>query len=133
MSDLSIPACTEPVLKNLYLVKEALRREAFMEAVDYIGDALAQVKNEQDWTYRTDPELNIIEDYLNNLAYTIYNAKQVEASKRDEIVTIITTEIDHLTEKLSSTMKGCRVEEEPDPYIDAIEIEHRKRRNKPIK
>jgi hypothetical protein len=130
MTDFSIPACTEGVLKHLYLVKEALRREAYMEAVDYIGDALSEVKNEQEWTFHSDPELEIIEEYLNNLAYTVYNINQVEVVQRDKLTTIIVAEISKLTERLSNAMKGHKIEDAPDAHLDVLEIEHRKRKHK---
>ena len=91
------PACTEAALKALYAIKDALRRRAFIEASNFVFDALANIQNEYDWCYRTDPVLPFMREYfveLNTAISSLINATpDVKKAQASQLVTVIETTI----------------------------------------
>lgn len=91
------PACTDAALKALYAIKDALRRKAFIEASNLVFEALANIQNEYDWCYRTDPVLPFMREYfveLNTAISSLINATpDVKKAQASQLVTVIETTV----------------------------------------
>ncbi len=122
-----IPHCYDYVMRRFHLVRDALRREAFREALNHTADAIAKVQNELDWCYRTDIMLPFIRQYLIQLGDAIGTVEKVIPSLRKELIETIIRELEEIPREQDQLTAGCSRWQKPDKYLDLLEKEHRAR------
>ena len=118
---------SDTALANLAQVKEALRRNAHIEALKYIGDATAAVQNEIDWCYRTDLVLPHVLQYLIDLGDAVATVSKLQDRWKLEQTKTIIEAIEGLTTELIHITKDAAHWQAPDSTIDVIEQEYRAR------
>jgi hypothetical protein len=126
-TDEKIPYSTDHFLCQLNLIKDALKRNAFLEAIKHLGDTEEKIQNELDWCYRTDEVLPFFLDFLINLGDAIATTEKVIPSCRPKQISAIIRIIDQTVNTLPQIMAGKATWQEPDQHIDDFEIAHRKR------
>lgn len=119
------PACTENALRSLYLIKDALKRNGYAEAVNYATDSLATIQNEIEWCYNTDNTLVLMRDYFTCLLSTLTSIQySIPEQRKVQVVELLnvlkTTAID-----IANYTENHATHKHPDRYLDAIEMAYR--------
>ena len=121
------PYSQEEVLRQLYHIKQAIRKSAFDEAIKRTGEALVAVQNEIDWCYRTDENLPFILSFLLQLCDSIQSLENTPPSLRDKTTSAIIRILEDTIsqqEQISSKLAGWQ---KPDEVIGYLEKKHRAR------
>ena len=121
------PAALDSVLRNLHNLKDAIKREAFIEAIRYNAEAQVTVRNEIDWTYNTDQNLPFILEFLEELAQSISLALQSNLTCREELKTTIIGELEGVLAEVPKIVSELATHKAPDMHLDDIEIAHKQR------
>jgi len=122
-----LPAALDPMMRKLYVVREALRRHGFVEAIRHLGDLQALIQNEIDWCYRTDRVLPYMLETAIQLSDIIGKVQKAEPDQRPKAVDAIIEVLDDLVSELEKHMAKIPEWKPPDASIDYLERKHRAR------
>lgn len=123
------PACLTLVMKCAYSIKDAVRREGFIEAIRYCGDAQVAVRNEIDWTFNSDHDLPYILEFFDELAKAISTAIECSPTCREDLKGAIIREIELMLAQVEKITSGQATHKAPDEHLDVIEVGHRQRKH----
>lgn len=122
-----VPFSIDGYLRHLHLIKEALQKDASREGLAYTADALAFVQNELDWTYRTDPTLPFLREFLIQLGDSLVTVEKLIPDCRKTQFTAIIEVLRISMNELTRLSKDMPRHSAPAPHIDILEREHRAR------
>jgi hypothetical protein len=122
-----LPAALDPMLRKLYVVREALRRRGFVEAIKHLGDLSVLIQNEIDWCYRTDRVLPYMLETTMRLTDVTGSLLKVPPGTSAQAIPAIIEVLDELATELEKHMLKVPEWQAPETTLDHLEKQHRAR------
>lgn len=121
------PSSHEEVLRQLYHIKQAIKKHAYDEAIRRAGEALEAVQNEIDWCYRSDENLPFVRNFLLQLCDTIGSLEKTVPSLREKTSSAIIKILDDTISQQEQINSKLAEWQAPDEVIGYLEKKHRAR------
>lgn len=126
LSKVMLPNSHPLVMQNLHAVIDALRRNAYTEALNYIGEAAATAQNEADYCYRTDPVLTQMLGFLLTVGDAIATLQRLDPTLSAEPTRAMIVEIRKVLSEQEKMEQGLDTQRAPNGLPDYFELEHRR-------